>query len=160
MPGCPLRRTCTRPLEGALRSKAEGELTLGLMSGEKRKRTRTPCGSEPAREKRVDTAVIQTALVIVDAHRRQAGLAPTGECIHQKSQVGWQADSRCCGGIRPLERPSGGSAQWATRHGCRVSRARPGMAVTAETDMYPDQNQANTKGPPTYSEHAPPAPNS
>ncbi len=29
---------------------------------------------------------------------------------------------------RPLERPSGGSAQWATRHGCRVSRARPGMA--------------------------------
>ncbi len=29
---------------------------------------------------------------------------------------------------RPLERPSGGSAQWATRHGCRVSRARPWMA--------------------------------
>ncbi len=29
---------------------------------------------------------------------------------------------------RHLERPSGGSAQWATRHGCRVSRARPGMA--------------------------------
>ncbi len=29
---------------------------------------------------------------------------------------------------RRLERPSGGSAQWATRHGCRVSRARPGMA--------------------------------
>gem|GEM_PF-6677256 len=33
-----------------------------------------------------------------------------------------------CGGSRPLERLSGGSAQWATRHGCRVSRARPGMA--------------------------------
>jgi hypothetical protein len=29
---------------------------------------------------------------------------------------------------RPLERPSGGSAQWATRHGCRVSRPRPWMA--------------------------------
>ncbi len=29
---------------------------------------------------------------------------------------------------RALERPSGGSAQWATRHGCRVSRARPWMA--------------------------------
>jgi hypothetical protein len=29
---------------------------------------------------------------------------------------------------RPLERPRGGSAQWATRHGCRVSRARPWMA--------------------------------
>ncbi len=29
---------------------------------------------------------------------------------------------------RPLERPRGGSAQWATRHGCRVSRPRPWMA--------------------------------
>ncbi|MGF6517744.1 hypothetical protein ABH912_005210 [Pseudomonas sp. BT76 TE3572] len=29
---------------------------------------------------------------------------------------------------RRLERPSGGSAQWATRHGCRVSRPRPWMA--------------------------------
>ncbi len=29
---------------------------------------------------------------------------------------------------RPLERPSGGSAQWATRQGCRVSRPRPWMA--------------------------------
>ena len=40
MPGCPLRRTSTRPPEGAGRSesKAEGELTLGLMSGEGRVR--------------------------------------------------------------------------------------------------------------------------
>jgi hypothetical protein len=29
---------------------------------------------------------------------------------------------------RTLGRPSGGSAQWATRHGCRVSRPRPWMA--------------------------------
>jgi hypothetical protein len=29
---------------------------------------------------------------------------------------------------RPIERPSGGSAQWASRHGCRVSRPRPWMA--------------------------------
>jgi hypothetical protein len=34
----------------------------------------------------------------------------------------------CFCGVRPLERPSGGSAQWATRHGCRVSRARPWRA--------------------------------
>ena len=34
---------------------------------------------------------------------------------------------RCCG-VRPLVRPSAGSAQWATRHGCRVSRRRPWMA--------------------------------
>ncbi|CAI8991689.1 hypothetical protein EMIT0P44_70158 [Pseudomonas sp. IT-P44] len=45
MPGCPLRRTCARPLEGALRSKAEGELTLGLMSGENQKHTRFPVGA-------------------------------------------------------------------------------------------------------------------
>jgi hypothetical protein len=32
------------------------------------------------------------------------------------------------GGARPIERPSGGSAQWATRQGCRVSRPRPWMA--------------------------------
>ncbi len=31
-------------------------------------------------------------------------------------------------GARPLGRPSAGSAQWATRHGCRVSRPRPWMA--------------------------------
>ena len=34
---------------------------------------------------------------------------------------------RCCG-VRLLVRPSAGSAQWATRHGCRVSRPRPWMA--------------------------------
>ncbi len=45
MPGCPLRRTCARPLEGALRSKAEGELTLDLMSGGNQKRTRFPVGA-------------------------------------------------------------------------------------------------------------------
>ncbi len=34
----------------------------------------------------------------------------------------------CFCGVRPLVRPSGGSAQLATRHGCRVSRPRPWMA--------------------------------
>jgi hypothetical protein len=39
MPGCLLRRTGTKPPDGAYnsRSKAGGELTLGLMSGEKQK---------------------------------------------------------------------------------------------------------------------------
>ena len=48
----PQMNTSTQPSEGAgrSRSKAAGELTLGLLSGEKRKRTRIPCGSEPARE--------------------------------------------------------------------------------------------------------------
>jgi hypothetical protein len=62
-----------RPLEGALRSKAEGELTLGLMSGEKQKQTRFPVGARLAREKRPDNAFIQTVRVIVDVHRQQAG---------------------------------------------------------------------------------------
>ena len=31
-----------------------------------------PCGSEPAREKRPDNAVIQAPRVIVDVHREQA----------------------------------------------------------------------------------------
>jgi hypothetical protein len=30
--------------------------------------------------------------------------------------------------ICPVGRPNAGSAQWATRHGCRVSRPRPWMA--------------------------------
>ncbi|WP_414912618.1 hypothetical protein, partial [Pseudomonas sp. IT-P44] len=61
------------PLEGALRSKAEGELTLDLMSGGNQKQTRFPVGARLAREKRRDNAFIQTARVIVGAHRQQAG---------------------------------------------------------------------------------------
>ena len=45
-----------------------------------------------------------------------------------KNQAGPQAASLCFCGTRPVERPSAGSAQWATRHGCRVSRPRPWMA--------------------------------
>ncbi|WP_414912467.1 hypothetical protein, partial [Pseudomonas sp. IT-P44] len=56
-----------------LRSKAEGELTLGLMSGGNQKQTRFPVGARLAREKRPDNTLIQTARVIVDAHRQQAG---------------------------------------------------------------------------------------
>ncbi len=48
---------------------------------------------------------------------------------------------------RPLERPSGGSAQWATRHGCRVSRARPWMA-----DRGGPTEQDRSEGMPSLSE--------
>ena len=49
---------------------------------------------------------------------------------------------RCCFGFLfscPLERPSGGSAQWVNRQGCRFSRAGPRMAQ---------------RGDPCRSEHA------
>jgi hypothetical protein len=48
---------------------------------------------------------------------------------------------------RPLERPSGGSAQWATRHGCRVSRPRPWMA-----DGGGPTEQDRSEGMPSHSE--------
>nr|WP_256667148.1 hypothetical protein [Pseudomonas sp. SJZ080] len=67
---CPFRSV---PFEGALRSKTEGELTLGLMSGGNQKRTRCPVGARLAREKRLGDALIQTPRVIVDVHRQQAG---------------------------------------------------------------------------------------
>ncbi len=48
---------------------------------------------------------------------------------------------------RPIERPSGGSAQWATRHGCRVSRPRPWMA-----DGGGPTEQDRSEGMPSLSE--------
>ncbi|CAI8994496.1 hypothetical protein EMIT0P44_890001 [Pseudomonas sp. IT-P44] len=43
------------------------------MSGGNQKQTRFPVGARLAREKRRDNAFIQTARVIVGAHRQQAG---------------------------------------------------------------------------------------
>ncbi len=48
---------------------------------------------------------------------------------------------------RPLERPSASSAQWATRHGCRVSRPRPWMA-----DGGGPTEQDRSEGMPSLSE--------
>ncbi len=75
MPGCPLRRTSTRPLEGALRSKAEGELTLGLMSGENQKQTRFPVGAGlPAKNVWATRSFRQPALSLTSIASK---LAPT-----------------------------------------------------------------------------------
>ncbi|CAI9002739.1 hypothetical protein EMIT0P171_90067 [Pseudomonas sp. IT-P171] len=70
----PRMNTSTQPPEGAggSRSRAAGELTLGLMSGEKQKLPRVPCGSWLAGEGGPDTTFIQTARVIVNDHRWQA----------------------------------------------------------------------------------------
>jgi len=75
MPGCPLRRTSSRPLEGALRSKAEGELTLDLMSGGNQKRTRSPVGAGlPAKSVWTTRSFRQYALSLTSIASK---LAPT-----------------------------------------------------------------------------------
>ncbi|MCP1517084.1 hypothetical protein J2Y74_001394 [Pseudomonas migulae] len=204
MPGCPLRRTSTRPLEGALRSKAQGELTLGLMSGENQKRTPIPVGAGlPAKNVGATRSFRQPALSLTSIASK---LAPTGErqmCLERtRSTVGaglpaiavgqspsfltgrtpspasWLLQGnvqtsklvqppQCggvhttkepgrlsgrlggCGGSCPLERPSGGSAQWATRHGCRVSRPRPGMADGGgPTEQDRSEGMASISEPP------------
>jgi hypothetical protein len=109
---CPRRRSDSRPIS--------------------RRHTRINCGSEPAREDglRADRnladvlstvgasllaiATCQSTRYITDERPPQTG-RPVGRL------------GRCCG-VRPLVRPSAGYAQWATRHGCRVSRPRPWMA--------------------------------
>jgi hypothetical protein len=57
-------------------------------------------------------------------------LAPTGECVFP-NQAGPQAAVLLILMHRRLERPSGGSAQWATRQGCRVSRPGHGWPMAA-----------------------------
>ena len=91
----PRMNTSTQPPEGAggSRSKAAGELTLGLMSGEERVVVRrcALCRSEPARDERQGNAGIQEARVIVDDHRRNAArsrLAPTGALVNGVDLVG------------------------------------------------------------------------
>ncbi|QAY86267.1 hypothetical protein CUN61_20945 [Pseudomonas arsenicoxydans] len=49
--------------------------------------------------------------------------------------------------ICTVGRPNAGSAQWATRHGCRVSRPRPWMA-----DGGGPTEQDRSEGMPSHSE--------
>ncbi len=88
LPGCPLRRTSTRPLEGALRSKAEGELTLGLMSGGNQKRMGFPVGAGlPAKNVRTTRLFRHPALSLTSIASK---LAPTGEmrmCLDKYDQL-------------------------------------------------------------------------
>ncbi len=201
MPGCPLRRTCARPLEGALRSKAEGELTLGLMSGGNQKRTGFPVGAGlPAMAVGRSTYLLagrtlspaswllqgKCVCVWINTINCRSWLAgdsggsvnvcigwadaiaskpaPTGGMCKYPKLVGpppcrsvyttkepGRLSGRLggCGGSRPLERPSGGSAQWATRHGCRVSRPRPGMADGGgPTEQDRSEGMASISEPP------------
>ncbi len=75
---------------------------------------RCTCGSEPAREKSPDIAFIQTARVFVDVLREQARSHRGMRTLEETGRPG-RPPRFCFCGARPLERPSGGSAQWATR---------------------------------------------
>ena len=102
MPGCPLRRTSTRPPDGAYnsRSKAGGELTLGLMSAEKQK--------------------LYADLLYVGA-----GLL--AKLLILLLPLLWLLILILI--CLPLsQRPNAGVAQGAPRQGCRGSRPRPWMA--------------------------------
>ncbi|VVO32726.1 hypothetical protein PS833_05131 [Pseudomonas fluorescens] len=129
----PRMNTSTQPPEGAggSRSRAAGELTLGLMSGGERRRTTIQCRSWLASE---DGLPADQSLADVPQTPVGAGKpAPTG--VWRMALVFHHSSGRALARLqllilrhRRLERPSGGSAQWATRHGCRVSRPRPWMA--------------------------------
>jgi|GEM_PF-1889605 len=84
------------------------------MSGENQKRTRFPCRSRLAGEKRPDNAFIQTARVIVDVHRQQAGSyrgvvyrfgmgerSREEQRVRTGSQVGFQAASAAVAVVAP-----------------------------------------------------------
>jgi hypothetical protein len=89
-----------------------------------------PCRSELAREGLECAVVILFKRVIVNVLRWQAS-SYRGVGIRTLFTTQGRALARLQLLIlmhRPIERPSAGSAQWATRHGCRVSRPRPWMA--------------------------------
>jgi hypothetical protein len=144
MPGCPLRRTSTRPLDGAYtsRSKAGGELTLGLMSGEKQKlyadllyvdRSHALRGNaaRDAPRSAVDARLESCARVT----RSVTGCIPT-QSVRTISGCRelliwlwlWLLILICL----PLsQRPNAGVAQGAPRQGCRGSRPRSNAGVRA-----------------------------
>ncbi|SEE70669.1 hypothetical protein SAMN04490194_3629 [Pseudomonas migulae] len=176
MPGCPLRRTCARPSDGADQDQKpkRGGLIADLMfvkviGGEPpcHAHQKSPVGAAVRRFDLLANANWHSALMSTDRTPSRAsrivapplphliGVAQEG-CKRQMSearpldaQVGPQAASRCCGGDRPLERPSGGSAQWATRQGCRVSRPRPWMADGGgPTEQDRNEGMASLSEPP------------
>ncbi|MGF6488627.1 hypothetical protein ABH904_002400 [Pseudomonas frederiksbergensis] len=99
-----LRRTALR---------ANPQMNTGTRSPEGAGRSRSKAKAKQMQDQKIAASLRSTA--------------PTGKCVRLRS-------GRPVGRLalilthRPLERPRGGSAQWATRHGCRVSRARPWMA--------------------------------
>ena len=105
LPRCPLRNACVRP--------------LGKGQADQDQKPQPQPQPQPQQDQKIAASFHSTA--------------PTGgrRCTHAPHHSTGRALARLQLLIlmhRPLERPSGGSAQWATRHGCRVSRPRPWMA--------------------------------
>ncbi len=141
MPGCPLRRTCARPLEGACtsRSKAEGELTLGLMSGGNQKRMGFPVGAGlPAKIVWATRSFRQPSLSLTSIASK---LAPTREmhvCSeHTRSTVGAgllamasvQSTNRC---LTLRHRQQAGSYRGMCKHRKLVRQPQCGSVHTSE----------------------------
>jgi hypothetical protein len=128
----PLLRSCARPSDGADQDQKprRGGLIAGLFSvkvigGEHQSHAhqKSPVGAGL-----LANADWHSALMSTDTASFASKPAPTfnrgcsrggndqvSEARPLDAQVGPKAASRCCGGGRHLERPSGGSAQWATR---------------------------------------------
>ena len=104
LPRCPLRNACVRPLGKGQQIKIKSHSHSHSHSHGKIKR------SQP----RFTRQLLQGERCTHASHHS------TGRALARLPLLIWMH--------RPLERPSGGSAQWATRHGCRVSRPRPWMA--------------------------------
>ena len=123
--GSRLRNTCVRPL-------GKGQADQKPKPKPKPKPDAVPVGASLlAKNVRTPRSFRQHALSFTSFASR---LAPTGGMSTHE-------------GVRRLERPSGGSAQWATRHGCRVSRSRPWMA-----DGGGPTEQDRSEGMPSISE--------
>ncbi len=110
------------------------------------------CRSRLAGEKCLGNTFIQTARVIVGVHRQQAGSYRGMRTSKETGRLAgrlafallWFLILIC-----PVGRPSGGSAQWATRHGCRVSRPRPWMADGGgPTEQDRSEGMASLSEPP------------
>ena len=138
MPVCPLRRTSTRPLEGARKSRAKAErggLKADLIAG----LSAFPCGSEPARDERPDNAFIQTGRVIVDDHREQArSHRGSGKAAKVRSAVRPPRFGFRFG--RPVKPrwPNAGIAQWGNRQDAGLAALGQGWPIAATHGAMPE----------------------
>ena len=140
MPVYPLRRTSTRPLEGARKSKAKAKPARRPDSRpDCRLCPRSNCGSEPARDERPDNAFIQTGRVIVDVHREQArSHRGSGTPVKVRSAV--RPPRFGFGFGRPVKPrwPNAGIAQWVNRQDAGLAALGQGRPIAATHGAMPE----------------------
>ena len=121
LPRCPLCNACVRPLGKGRQIKSQSQSKIKSFASKP-----APTGGHLQETGRLSGRLRS------DAATRQASSHKKSERIrcafHHSTGRALARLQLLMLTHRPLERPSGGSAQWATRHGCRVSRARPWMA--------------------------------